>query len=98
MPSPKEIIPVFEMSTDERVRVFRRTFHLRADGSGVQPVLHVSGGGDGVAVFAAFAGVSSTAGSDMFLSGAVPDWARERRGDRVWRVLVLSQVGLPVSQ
>ncbi|HXZ03259.1 MAG TPA: MBL fold metallo-hydrolase [Ktedonobacteraceae bacterium] len=27
MPSPKEIIPVFEMSTDERVRVFRRTFH-----------------------------------------------------------------------
>jgi glyoxylase-like metal-dependent hydrolase (beta-lactamase superfamily II) len=27
MPSPKEIIPVLEMSTDERIRVFRRTFH-----------------------------------------------------------------------
>jgi len=27
MPSPNVIIPDFEMSTDERVRVFRRTFH-----------------------------------------------------------------------
>ena len=27
MPSQNEIIPIFDMSTDERVRVFRRTFH-----------------------------------------------------------------------
>ncbi len=27
MPPPDEIIPDLEMSMDERVRVFRRTFH-----------------------------------------------------------------------
>ena len=36
MPSPKEIIPVLEISTDERIRVYRRTFHGLTEFEGME--------------------------------------------------------------
>src|SRR6266481_1169079 len=36
MPSPNEIIAVREISTDERVRVFRRTFHGMKEFEGME--------------------------------------------------------------